>query len=128
MSFTIDIQVNNIAEALAELELKKNIVLEICGSKIENYAADLAPVGTPETTGIPGYKGGSLRSTIRHEMEDSDTVAIKAGGIRGIYRDVNYAVYVEMGTRKMKAQPYLRPAVENHLSEIKDIIESELKG
>ena len=38
--------------------------LEICGGKAETYAKELAPVGTPESTGIPGYHGGTLRNSI----------------------------------------------------------------
>lgn len=119
----IEIKVNNIPQALEALEQKKDEILEVIGGTIEGYAIDLAPVGTPETTGIPGYKGGSLRSTIRTKRENEDTMMILAGGQEGIYRDVNYAVYVEMGTVKMTAQPYLKPAIENHIDEYRRIFE-----
>ena len=127
MAIEYQIETNNINEILKEVTDKKEIILEIVGGKIEGYAIELCPVGTEESTGIKGYLGGSLRSTIRHEMEDENTMAVKAGGMRGIYRDVDYAVYVEMGTSKMKPQPYLQPAIEDHLSEYQGIIESELK-
>lgn len=119
----IEIKVNNIPQALEALEQKKDEILEVIGGTIEGYAIDLAPVGTPETTGIPGYKGGSLRSTIRTERENEDTMMILAGGEQGIYRYVSYATYIETGTVKMKAQPYLKPAIENHIDEYKRIFE-----
>lgn len=119
----IEIKVNNIPQALAALEQKKDEILEVIGGTIEGYAIDLAPVGTPETTGIPDYKGGSLRSTIRTERENENTMMILAGGEQGIYRYVNYATYVETGTVKMKAQPYLKPAIENHIDEYRRIFE-----
>jgi HK97 gp10 family phage protein len=38
--------------------------------------------------------------------------------------NVEYAPYVEPGTHKQKAQPYLRPAAENHSAEYKEIIKA----
>lgn len=92
--------------------------LEICGGKAETYAKQLAPVGTPESTGIPGYRGGTLRNSITHEQENDKTEAVGTA--------VKYAPFVELGTYKMKARPYLRPAVENHAAEYKAVLEQEL--
>lgn len=92
--------------------------LEICGGKAETYAKQLAPVGTPESTGIPGYHGGTLRNSITHEQEDEKTEIIGS--------TVNYSKFVELGTYKMKARPFLRPAAENHGAEYKAVIEREL--
>ena len=94
------------------------IALEICGGKAETYAKQLAPVGTPESTGIPGYKGGTLRNSITHEQENENTELVGSA--------VKYAPFVELGTYKMKARPFLRPAVENHAAEYKAVIEQEL--
>jgi len=38
-----------------------------------------------------------------------------------LINDAPYAGYVEMGTYKMQAQPFIRPAMENHISEINAI-------
>ena len=92
--------------------------LEICGGKAETYAKQLAPVGTPESTGIPGYHGGTLRNSITHEQENENTEAVGSA--------VKYSPFVELGTYKMKARPFLRPAVENHGAEYKAVIEREL--
>lgn len=35
--------------------------------------------------------------------------------------NVHYAPYVEMGTQKMSARPFIRPAIENHLSDYENI-------
>lgn len=126
---TVEILVDNVPQVIADLDRKVETALTVCGGKIEGYAVDLCPVGTEESTGIKGYKGGSLRSTIRYELDkDGDSVAIGAGGIDGIYRFVDYAKYVELGTYKMRAQPYLRPALEDHQNEIKAVIEKVFKG
>lgn len=116
---------NNTSATKAQVDQIKDIVLEIIGGKVEGYAKDLAPVGTPESTGIAGYLGGSLRNSIRHDVE-GDSVNIRAGGVDGIYRVVDYAGYVELGTSKMAAQPFLTPAVEDHMAEYEQIMANEL--
>lgn len=45
--------------------------------------------------------------------------------------DVDYGPYVEMGTSRMRAQPYLRPAAEEAIAamppEIQQILEAKIK-
>lgn len=86
--------------------------LEIIGIKGEKYAKALCPVDT-----------GNLRNSISHDYDD-DTVYIGT--------NVEYAPYQELGTSKMKAtnggKGYLRPAVHDHTSEYKHIVENELKS
>lgn len=81
---------------------------------IEREAKILCPVDT-----------GRLRASITYEIDETRLVArVKAGGdvvesqvTRAAGKamagtNVLYAIYVEMGTWKMEAQPYLRPALE----------------
>lgn len=114
------IEQNNIGDVLSALQLKEAKALEMIGIKAEKYAKALTPVGTPESTGIPGYRGGTLRNSITHQVDLS---------IKGVYigTNVEYAPYVELGTVKMHARPYLRPAITDHLSEYKQIAINELK-
>lgn len=93
--------------------------LEKIGQAAETYAKALCPVGTPESTGIPGYMGGTLRGSISHD-NDEDTVYLGT--------NIEYAPYVEMGTVKMEARPYLRPAITDNLEEYKAVFEAELRG
>lgn len=111
---------NNIGDVLSELQMKEAKALEMIGIKAEGYAKALCPVGTPESTGIPGYRGGTLRNSITHQVDLS---------IDGVYigTNVEYAPYVELGTVKMKKRPYLKPAIDNHMSEYKQIAINELK-
>lgn len=131
---------DNTRAALSALNTQKRKALEAIGQAAEGYAAMLCPVGTVESTGIPGYRGGTLRQSITHEV-DGDTVRIGS--------NVEYAPYVELGTGPyfepppswetfesergsgvgrayVKPRPYLRPAIEEHLSEYKNIIQTEL--
>ncbi len=56
--------------------------------------------------GGPHVRTGRLRSSITHELGADE---------KGIYADVGsnveYAGWVELGTRRAKAYPYLRPAL-----------------
>lgn len=91
--------------------LKKNLgkATEVVLNFLVGDAKTRAPVGTPESTGIKNYQGGKLRSSIDYERD----------GLVGFYgSNVHYAIYQEMGTENMKAQPYLLPA---YLENKKDI-------
>ena len=124
--------------------------LEAIGMAVEGYAKMKTPVGTPESTGIEGYLGGTLRNsisyatknhngtTIKVTKEDADPLAENHGGSTRemtnsdddsviIGTNVYYAPYVETGTSKTKAQPFLKPAVNNHISEYKKLALNELK-
>lgn len=134
---------DNSAIFLRELEAAKRKTLETIGEKAERYAKKLCPVGTPESTGIAGYRGGTLRNSITHRVENGDTMALGS--------NVEYAPYVELGTGPhfvpppewekfttergkglgtayVKPRPYIRPAIEDHRDEYTRIAERELKG
>ena len=84
--------------------------LEKCGLVAEGYAKKLCPVDT-----------GNLRNSITHVVNESEQAAY-------IGTDVEYASYVEMGTIKQKAKPYLKPAVADHAQTYRKIIEGEMKN
>ena len=134
---------DNSAKFLAELERAKAKVLETIGQKAEGYAKKLCPVGTEESTGIKGYRGGTLRNSITHRVMGGDTLEVGS--------NVEYAPYVELGTGPhfvpppewerfeaekgkgvgkayVKPRPYIRPAIEDHRGEYQKIAERELKG
>lgn len=96
-------------EVLEAMESARQRALEMIGLQAEGYAQLLAPVDT-----------GRLRNSITHAVIDENSVAIGT--------NVEYAIYQELGTSKMKAQPYLKPAVMEHLNEYKEIAESAMKG
>jgi hypothetical protein len=81
--------------------------LDRVGGSVVRTARRLCPKGSDPAP--------NLMHTIRHEV-DSDSrgplVRIQAGGMAGPYRYVDYASFVEAGTSRMAAQPYLRPAVD----------------
>ena len=81
--------------------------LEKVGLMAERNAKLACPVDT-----------GRLRNSVTH-THDKNTAYIGT--------NVEYAPYVEMGTVNTRAQPYLKPAIADHIQEYKNIIEQELK-
>jgi HK97 gp10 family phage protein len=75
--------------------------LRTAGIMVQNRARQLAPVDT-----------GRLRSSIVSKVTQStgSAEAIEVG------TNVEYAPYVEFGTRHMRAQPFLRPALAEVLT------------
>lgn len=84
------------------------IALEMIGMTGEGYAKRECPVDT-----------GRLRNSISHARDDNSAY---------IGTNVEYAPYVELGTSRQKAQPYLRPAAANHADEYKQIVKAALRG
>lgn len=106
---------------------KVPMILEKIGLVAEGYAKRLCPVNT-----------GNLRNSITHDSDLAEQSAV-------IGTNVEYGKYVELGHHQepgryvpaigkalvseyVAPNPYLRPAVEDHKSEYKDIVESALKA
>ena len=66
---------------------------------------------------------GNLRSAITSMVEQ-----IAADAMQGqVGAPVEYALFVELGTSKMSAQPYLRPALRNNFSKVVSIIQEAIE-
>ena len=100
-------------------KLKQNVQMEDVkkvvrhnGAEMQAKAQQKAPVGTPESTGIPGYIGGTLKRSIGIDITD--------GGMSAeVEPKADYGAYVELGTRFMEAQPYLGPAFNEQKEKFK---------
>ena len=142
----IIIEQNNIPEVLDALDSAVERALTMIGIKAEKAAKGRCPVGTPESTGIKGYRGGTLRNSITFNVTTDDE-----GGEVTIGSNVEYAPYVELGTGPnfeappeweqfdapqgsgvgggyVKPRPYLRPAIEDHIDTYTRIIKNELSN
>ena len=84
--------------------------LEEIGLLAESYAARKCPVDT-----------GNLRGSIAHEVDAGDSAVY-------IGTNVEYAPYVELGTSRQKAQPFLRPAASGHGAQYRQVLEKALGG
>lgn len=84
--------------------------LEEVGLVAEGYAKRACPVDT-----------GRLRNSITHIVDEGTRHVV-------IGTNVEYAPYVELGTRRQKPQPFLKPAAEDHASTFKGIFLKHLHG
>lgn len=82
--------------------------LEEIGLLAESYAKARCPVDT-----------GRLRNSITHVTQVTDAY---------IGTNVEYGPYVELGTRKQTAQPYLGPAASQHGSEYRAILKANMEN
>jgi len=104
---TFHSHIDDIEKATAE-QLAR--AAEIIGMIAESYAKQSCPVDT-----------GNLRNSITHATEDEGRTVV-------IGSAVEYAPYVELGTSRQKPQPYLRPAIENHIPEYQAVLQTILQG
>lgn len=84
--------------------------LDAIGATAERYAKKDCPVDT-----------GRLRNSITYETRTLQKEVY-------IGSNVEYAPYVELGTSRMAARPFLRPAAQNHSNEYKQLMEDSLKN
>lgn len=89
----VDRMVRQLAIKGKQARIATDRQLELSSLRIERGAKTGAPVDT-----------GALKNTIFSAQAGSLTYKVTA--------PQHYAVYVEKGTRKMRAQPFLKPAID----------------
>ena len=105
----VEIREDNARQIADAIDQALARALEEVGLVAEGYAKKACPVAT-----------GRLRNSIPHQVRPSE---------KSVYigTNVEYAPYVELGTSRMKPQPFLRHAAADHEGTYKKIFESELK-
>ena len=135
--------INHAAEAQKAKDEAIARALEMIGLQAEGYAKEELSKPKPHADGSvrPNVDTGRLRNSITyatadshsegsfpaessdyavHSTPESDEVAIGT--------NVEYAPYIEEGTSRSSAYPYLRPAVQEHIEEYRRIVLDQLKG
>ena len=118
--------------------------LTIVGAQAVTFVKDLTPVGTPESTGIKGYAGGLLKSSIAFATTLADAKAVKEEKKTAQQEDlisppddmfslkigtaVHYAPHVEYGTVKMTAKPFLRDGVLSNQNVLGKLFAKSMQG
>lgn len=148
VEFKYDIKLEDNTFQLREaLEDWVKRVLTYWGMLITDYAQLLVPTGTADSTGIEGYVGGALKASLTYAVNLAEkTVSIGSALLYAIYVELGTGIFAGNGdgrktpwfwqdfngkwhfTRGMKPRPFLRPAVENHLSELEEIAIREGQG
>lgn len=120
MGVEVKVESNSAAvkEALSEQLEAALIAVGLSAETNAKNEITKAVYNTPESKS--GYvRTGRLRNSITN-AHDEDSVYIGT--------NVEYAAFVEIGTTKMKARPYLRPAATQHTDEYKELVEKALKS
>ena len=125
-------------KAMAEAVLR---ALETCGLVAEGYAKKLCPVdmGLLRNSITHALSGEAPAITEYESTKKDKTGAKKRGSYSGeapgskvpcvyIGTNVEYAAYVELGTSRQIAQPYLKPAVADHAKKYAQIIKNAGKS
>lgn len=102
---------SHLPELTAELQARIPVILEAIALQAEGNAVD-------EITKLGAVDTGRLRGSISHTHDDSAAY---------VGTNVEYAPYVELGTHKMAARPFLKNAMTNYIDEYKNILEEGLK-
>lgn len=97
--------VDGLLKALSGAEVKSKIgkAVQKNGAQMHKAAISNAPVDT-----------GALKQSITLEVSDMTAT---------VQENKHYGIYVELGTRKMAAQPYIKPAFNS----VKDTFVSDLR-
>lgn len=82
--------------------------LETCGLIAQGHATYMCPVDT-----------GRLRASIDYVTDDM-SMTLGSG--------VEYAADVELGTYKQRAQPYIKPAIADHVPEYERTLKEALES
>ncbi len=118
-----------------------SMALEATGLLVHGQAVNLCPVGQyPKGS---GKVGGNLRNSLSYSINGKvkgmngspGQRAAPGSGVRPnrdkysviIGTSVEYAPYVELGTSRMKAQPYLTPALELNKNNIRKIFADAIR-
>ena len=141
MSVQID---DNSREVLQKVEKALLKSARMIGGAIAGHATELAPRDTGLlANSITFAIGGQVPDKMVYKSNDKDRngnpIESKEGHYEGVApadddgeitvyvgTNVEYAPYNELGTVKMDARPFLRPAFENNREEIQQILEKNL--
>ena len=94
---------SNFGRVYRQLKDNEERALEAIGIFVRGEAQVRCPVDT-----------GNLKNSIDYKVLEAQKKVV-------IGTNVEYAIYVEKGTRKMRAQPYLTPALEENKKRIEEL-------
>lgn len=107
-------------EFLDDFNRKLDTAMELVAEQGESNAQDEATKLIYDTPPSPHYvRTGALRDSIGHAYDHSTKTAY-------IGTNLEYAPYVEFGTPKMKARPFLLNAANNYTKEYEALLKDAL--
>ena len=130
--------INNVPKVLKDFDEACIRALTRMGMQGRDYASDLAPIAEDN--------GGTLAQSIDFTVdEENKECYVGTPKEYGIYVEMGTGMYVDEGrktpwvykdektgewvtTRGQKAQPYLKPAITDHIDTYKNIVKDEMGG
>lgn len=109
----------------AKAEVKQAVfeaTQELFEADIKSDAVRMSPVRAPKGPHNPrGIPGGTNRRSI-----DTDVNQTEEGVEASIYTQSGYGGYLEVGTRKMAARPYIGPAFDQNIAKLPERVKEKL--
>ncbi len=120
VAFTnLDSVLSNLQAYSANKQVAINNRIQLAGINTQTAAKRACPVGTPESTHKKGYHGGRLRQSIQYKPGQMSC---------SVGSDVFYADFVNSGTKRMTARPFLTNAFLGErpklIRDLEDIVKS----
>lgn len=116
----VQVREDNTEYVLQAIDRALAEALDDLGQAVQHHAQELCPVDT-----------GRLRNSITYTLGDSDYgfpgMGASVGRELTVGSEVEYAAYVELGTSRTRAQPFLRPAAERYSDEYRSIVEGHMR-
>ena len=113
MGMTINIASDNSGAVIDAKDAAVRRAMEAIGIHLEGEAAD-------ELENSPRrVDTGRLKGSMAHSSDDRSVT---------VGTNVEYAIYVHFGTRKMDANAFLKNAFEHNMDQIREYIINELRG
>lgn len=129
--------VKNLADVLGEIGVGGKLGLADVGIEVTNRVKrSLSQPGTGRLYGRPGVRGAT--AVLHRASAPGRPPAVDTGRLRASYTwrlgvdargdfvevgtNVIYAPFLEYGTRKMRARPHLRPAINEMVALIGDLV------
>ena len=109
MAVEISCDIEGVEEFVAAMERFDSGMQRHVHRKLVSWAADVKAFAKK----IVRVRSGHLRSKIYAEVKD---------WVARIGADATYALFVELGTRYMRARPYLYPAIQEYLPVLEQVI------
>lgn len=101
-------------------QLKKNVNLDDVKKVVRQNGSELQQKMQDKAEFTKGYQTGETKRSITLEMQNSDLTA-------EVQPTTEYSPYLEFGTRFMSAQPFVRPAFEEQLTQFKSDMQKLVK-
>ena len=109
MSVEISCDIDGVEEFKAAMERFDSAMQRHVHCQLASWAADVKALARQ----LVPVRTGHLRSTIYAKIRE---------WVAEIGAEATYALFVELGTRYMRARPYLYPAIQEHLPRLEQII------